>query len=68
MYFWPVSPCIFAKLASPAAHDSLSRDDACELRNLERSTATMTESFLSGMYIKFIKGVNCKGETGIDSL
>ena len=23
----------------------------------------MTESFLSGMYIKFIKGVNCKGES-----
>ena len=23
----------------------------------------MMESFLSGMYIKFIKGVNCKGES-----
>ena len=65
MYFWPVSPSIFAKLASPAAHDSLSRDLLWgrSWPDVHYVSCIMTESFLSGMYIKFIKGVNCKGES-----
>ena len=52
--------------APPRANITWASIHIVQVNTLNRSN--LPESFLSGMYIKFIKGVNCKGETGIDSL